>query len=206
MTLKEHYKFHTRKSMKPYANFIIVLVLFISVFQTLASYSSTACGSQDKQIAKWSLVINNEQITSDTTSLAQPVDLINSADQTTVIDAGDECYFDVTINPSETEVAILYSLILNLSTDSNLPEGTTISKYEKYTGVEETLSSTTVVNSNTLSITENINLPNSNTALQNSSIRKYRVFCKLPDSINSEPNQQYTITPKVTVSQNINNN
>ena len=206
MTLKEHYKFHSRKSMKPYLKLCLILVLSISVFHTFVSYSSTATGSQDKQVAKWSLVINDEQITNNTTSLAQPVDLINSADQTTVIDAGDECYFDVTINPSETEVAILYSLILNLSTDSNLPAGTTISKYEKYTGEEETLSSTTVVNSNTLSIAESINLPNSHTSLQNSSIRKYRVFCELPNSINVEENQQYTITPKVTVSQNVNNN
>ena len=206
MTLREYYKFHSRKSMKPYAKLVLILILSISVFHTFASYSSTATGSQGKQVAKWSLVINNEQIASNTTSLAQPVDLINSSDQTTVIDVGDECYFDVTIDPSETEVAILYSVILNLSTDSNLPAGTIISKYEKYTGEEETLSSTTVVNSNTLSVTENINLPNSHTSLQNSSIRKYRVFCELPNSINVEENQQYTITPKVTVSQNVNNN
>ena len=71
MTLNEHYKLHSRKSLKPYASLLLLIVLCIGVFHTFASYSATAGTISGIQIANWSVTINNQQITSGTSSLTR---------------------------------------------------------------------------------------------------------------------------------------
>lgn len=71
MTLNEHYKFHSRKSLKPYASLLLLIVLCIGVFHTFASYSATVGTISGIQIANWSVTINNQQITSGTSSLTR---------------------------------------------------------------------------------------------------------------------------------------
>ena len=71
MTLNEHYKLHSRKSLKPYANLLLLIVLCIGVFHTFASYSTTASAISGIHVANWSVSINNQQITSGTSSLTR---------------------------------------------------------------------------------------------------------------------------------------
>lgn len=71
MTLNEHYKLHSRKSLKPYASLLLLIVLCIGVFHTFASYSATAGAVSGIHVANWSVTINNQQITSGTSSLTR---------------------------------------------------------------------------------------------------------------------------------------
>ena len=205
MTLKEHYSINSRQSIKPYIKLIIFLLLFITVSHTYARYTFTTEPNGKISLAKWNIKINNEDISYSTSNLNTNIQLLNVADNTSQIDAGDECYFDITINPKTTEVAVFYSILIDLD-ESNLPEGTKILKYEKYinTGVNEELSNTQNLNSEMASISEKIELPQARTALDNDSIRRYRIYCKIPFPIDVEENEQYTVTPTITVEQYIN--
>lgn len=71
MTLNEHYKLHSRKSLKPYASLLLLIVLCIGIFHTFASYSTTTSAVPGIHLANWSVAINNEQITSGTNSLTR---------------------------------------------------------------------------------------------------------------------------------------
>ena len=137
-------------------------------------------------------------------NLNNNIELLNTKDNTTNIDSGDECYFDIIINPSTTEVSFSYSISVDLK-ESNLPSGTQILKYEKYvnSGANEELNNTIDINSTNLSITENMLLPEEGIALNNESIRKYRVYCKIPFPIDIDINTLYTVTPTITVMQYI---
>lgn len=87
-----------------------------------------------------------------------------------------------------------------------MPIGTKIEKYEKYTGSSYELDSSSTVNGTTVSITEDINLQNTQGALGDSDIRKYRIYFILPEHINVQKDQQYTVEPEIKVEQKINTN
>ena len=199
MTLKEHYKFHTRKSIKPYFKLIILFFIAITVSHTFGRYTYTTTNQGTVAVAKWNVKINGEEITD---GVAGNISLLNAEDNTTNIDSGDECYFDVTINPTATEVAVFYSISVDLD-ESNLPDGTKIVRYEKYTniGENEELSNTENVNEKTVSISENITLNATQSALDDTSVRRYRIYCKIPFPIDIEKNDEYTLTPHITVKQ-----
>ena len=124
MTLKEHYSINSRKSIKPYFKLIIMFFILITVSHTYARYTYTTTNNGVISVAKWYIEING------TDNLNNNIRLLNVEDNTTNIDSGDECYFDIIINPSTTEVAISYSILVDLA-ESNLPSGAKILKYEK---------------------------------------------------------------------------
>ena len=204
MTLKEHYRCSTRKSLKPFFKLIVLFFIVIAVSQTFARYTSTAANNGAIGIAKWHVEINGQLITATTTGLSANVNLLNATGDTTSIDSKDICYFDLIINPSTTEVSVSYSISVDL-TQSTLPTGTKILKYQKYinTGANETMSGETNINSNTMSVSENIKLLGASTAHGNSSIRRYRIFCEVPFPIDVTQNDMYTINPVVIVEQYI---
>lgn len=203
ITIKEHYKFHSRKSIKPYSRLLLILFMVITVFFTYARYIDNMSGNTLVQIAKWSILVNGENISNNQSSLTNSIQLINSSDGTTSIDAGDTCYFDLVITPITTETALTYSISVDLTdTNCNLPYGTQITSYQKYIGSNETLNGTVTVNNTSTTITENISLTNAQ-ALDNTTIRKYRIYCQIPALINSTQNQQYNIVPSITIQQTI---
>ena len=203
MTLKEHYSINSRKSIKPYFKLVFLLFIFIiTVSHTFARYTFTTANNGVVSIAKWHIVINGEEITNGMNNLSNNIELLNTEDNTTNIDSGDECYFDIIINPKTTEVSVSYSISVDLG-ESNLPNGTQILNYKKYvnTGTNEELSETQNVNSTQVSITENIVLPETQVALNDESIRRYRIYCKIPFPIDIDQNDEYTVTPSITVKQ-----
>ena len=206
MTLQEHYKFHSRKSLKPYFRLILLVFVAVSLYYTFASYLDEGGSTSSMHVAQWSVYVNNERLsTTNSNSLSQSIQLINSADGTTKIDAGDECYFDITINPRYTEVAVSYSITLDLtsSTSSTLPEGTIIEKYLAYIGTEDDEGTETVVNDDNLSISEDVTLSQSQHSLGSDSFRKYRIYCKLPRAIDCVKDQEYWVKPRIVVQQYI---
>ena len=205
MTLKEHYGFNRRKSIKPYIKLFLLIVLIMLISPTFSKYSNSLGSSATLPIAKWQIRINNELVTSQTNQLTNSLDLLNVSDNTNQIDSGDTCYFDILIDPSLTEVAISYSINVDLVLSSDLPSGSTIVKYEKYiyTNNIETLDSTTNLNANTASISENILLPNNQTALSSVSKVKYRFYCKIPFPADITKDDALTVTPNISIEQYI---
>lgn len=133
--------------------------------------------------------------------------MLNVADGTNKIDQGDECYFDIIIDPTSTEVSISYSISIDLSLQENtIPGGTKVSKYEKYIGTSSEASSTTTVDNTTVLISDDIDLPNTQTALGSSDIIKYRIYCILPESINVQKDEELSVVPNIIVKQKIGNN
>ena len=125
--LRYHYKYHNRKSMKPYLRLLLLFLILILFSGTISRYINGAVGENLINIAKWSIKINGEELTPTSSDLSTDISLYNLSDNLTVIDSGDDCYFDITINPVLTEVAISYSIDIDL-TNSNLPNGTLIKK------------------------------------------------------------------------------
>lgn len=206
MTLKEHYSISSRKSIKPYFKLIVLFFILITVSHTYARYTYTSTNNGVISIAKWHIEINGTEITNGATNLNSNIALLNVADDTTNIDSGDECYFDIIINPSTTEVAISYSILVDLA-ESNLPSGAKILKYEKYvnTGANEELDGPeNIINAEMVSITENVTLPETQVALNNSAIRRYRIFCKIPFPADIDKDDDFTATARITVKQYIN--
>lgn len=204
MTLKEHYGFNSRKSIKPYLKLMVLFFTVITISATFAKYAYTTTNNGVISIAKWYIEINGEEIINGASGLGGNISLLNIADNTTNIDSGDECYFDITINPVTTEVAVFYSISIDLD-ESNLPNGTKILKYEKYinTGENEQLDNTENVNATNVSIAENITLSETQTSLDDTAIRRYRVYCKIPFPADIEKDNNFTITPQITVKQYI---
>ncbi len=205
MTLKEHYSINSRKSIKPYFKLIVMFFILITVSHTYARYTYTTTNNGVISVAKWHIEINGTEITNATSNLNSNISLLNAEDNTTNIDSGDECYFDIIINPSTTEVSISYSILIDLA-ESTLPSGAKILKYEKYvnTGADEELDKTENINAETISILENIVLPETQIALNNESIRRYRIFCKIPFPADIDKDEDFTATPRITVKQYIN--
>lgn len=204
MKLKEHYRFNSRKSIKRQLKLLVLFLMLITISHTYARYTYTSPNSGIVSVAKWHIEINGEEITNGTSGLSGNIRLLNVEDNTTNIDSGDECYFDITINPSSTEVSVSYNISIDLD-ESNLPTGTKITKYEKYTntGANETLSKTENVNAKTVSISEKIDLPETQNAHNNSSIRRYRIFCKIPFPADIVKDSSFNVTPRIVVEQYI---
>ena len=107
MTVKEHYKLHNnRKNIKPYIKLVILIALTFTIFSTFARYSSISNGSAIIHLAKWSIKVNGQTITNENNSVS--VSLLNKKDNTSNIDmdSDDECYFNIIMDPTETEVAV----------------------------------------------------------------------------------------------------
>ena len=205
MTLKERYRFNRRKSIRPYIKLFVLIILIMSVSPTFSRYTSMSGANSSLSVAKWLIKINNETITSGTNALTNSINLLNVEDDTTEIDSGDTCYFEITIDPTLTEVAVSYSISVNLTTASNLPVGTKIERYEKYiyTNNTETLDSTTNLNATSASISENIMLPVSQTAFTSTSKVKYRFYCSIPFPTDMTRDASLTVTPSISVEQYI---
>jgi len=204
MTLKEHYLTNRRKNINLYFKLIVTFFFLITFSNTFTRYADTVANNGAVTIAKWHLEINGTEISSASGNLNTNISLLNVDDNTTNIDSGDECYFDIIIDPSTTEVSVSYAILVDLA-ESNLPSGTKITKFEKYIniGANEQLDKTETVNDEDVSISDNIMLSGTQTALNDDSIRRYRFFCKIPFPIDVTKEDSYIISPVITVEQYI---
>ena len=92
---------------------LVIIVTF--VFSTFSRYASESNGDAQVQIAKWQIEVNDELLDNTMTSLSATAPLYNLADGTTSIDAGETCYTDIEIDPTDTEVAVEYSISFDLA-------------------------------------------------------------------------------------------
>lgn len=204
MTLSERYKFHSRKSIKPYFRLLLFVILgIITIVNTMARYNSHTYATSNFQVAKWEISVNNQKIDNTTDTLSSKIKLLNSLDNSQYLKPGDECYFDITINPATTEVSVFYTIAIDLTSGANkLPSGTKIEKYELYSSNSSTPDSTEQVNGTSKTISGSYNLVN-NQALDSSSVRRYRIYCLIPDDAVILNGQEFQVYPVITFEQNI---
>ena len=129
--------------------------------------------------------------------------LLNVSDGSTSLKSGDECYFDIEINPSSTEVSLTYSIDIDLTSGSHpLPSGSTVLRCDLYTGGSATVSDTETFGTTTATINGSIALSNSE-PLNASSIRKYRIYCEIPSNASITDGEEFNVNPVITIDQDI---
>ncbi len=100
---------------------LLVIILFsitVIVFNdTLALFETNAQGIINNDIGKWVIKVNNETITStenETIDINSFVYTSNPRVEDGYIAPGGNAYFDLTVDATECDVAVLYSIDLNL--------------------------------------------------------------------------------------------
>lgn len=102
---------------------ICALILCITqIQQTYAKYLDTKEGDTDFTIAKWKILVNQQDITKASTmsSLINPVYIENEHMKEGVIAPGREGYFDLVIDSSNTEVSFRYDISVTSSENSSV--------------------------------------------------------------------------------------
>lgn len=102
---------------------ICALILCITqIQQTYAKYLDTKEGDTDFTIAKWKILVNQQDITEASTmsSLINPVYIENEHMKEGVIAPGREGYFDLVIDSSNTEVSFRYDISVTSSENSSV--------------------------------------------------------------------------------------
>lgn len=102
---------------------ICALILCITqIQQTYAKYLDTKEGDTDFTIAKWKILVNQQDITEASTmsSLITPVYIENEHIKEGVIAPGREGYFDLVIDSSNTEVSFRYDISVTSSENSSV--------------------------------------------------------------------------------------
>ncbi len=102
---------------------ICALILCITqIQQTYAKYLDTKEGDTDFTIAKWKILVNQQDITEASTmsSLITPVYIENEHMKEGVIAPGREGYFDLVIDSSNTEVSFRYDISVTSSENSSV--------------------------------------------------------------------------------------
>ena len=102
---------------------ICALILCITqIQQTYAKYLDTKEGDTDFTIAKWKILVNQQDITEASTmsSLITPVYIENEHIKEGVIAPGREGYLDLVIDSSNTEVSFRYDISVTSSENSSV--------------------------------------------------------------------------------------
>lgn len=139
MTLKEKYTIKNKKRIKQFIFLYSILVIFFVIYSTFAKYENRSEGYTKIAVANWNISLNGKLLTNNNATLVDSIKLIpttgidnigtNSDGNNSIkIKPGQAGYFDIEIDPTDTEVSLWYRITLDLS-NSNLPEGLSISSY-----------------------------------------------------------------------------
>jgi len=114
-------------------SFLITIFLITSTF---ALFESESDGEVELGIAKWNIDVNNNNITSGLTE-SFTIDEFNYSASNNIEDnyiaPGRNGYFEIVINPNDTEVAIRYDITFDVDTSYQENLGYTVSALGGYT-------------------------------------------------------------------------
>lgn len=177
--------------------FLVLLVLFISTFQsTYSRYVSAATGTVSVEVAHWSLAVNNQDIvgsTNNTVSLT-PTIVQNANVAEGKMAPGSQGYIDIFINPKDIEVSYDMTVSLSGGIDGNSDLSTTDLRIYKY-GMQQGTSYNSANTSNEVSLTQanviNINqtfLLNNHNTVTGYSPYVLRIFFQWYDGVDNITN------------------
>ena len=117
MTLNERYRVHNKlKSDKLLLIYILFLFIFIisTSFARFVTESNTTLGLE---IANWCIKINDTQITQETSTIMNDIELITTENisEDGFIKPGQSGYFDIILDPQYTEVSLKYKILIDVS-------------------------------------------------------------------------------------------
>ena len=128
MTLNERYRVHNKnRTNKSLLLYLFVFALFI--FSTSFSrYLNIETSSFKAELANWRIKINGIEINQNTSTIKNEMDLVvtEKESQDGKIMPGQKGYFDITIDPQYTEVALKYNISLDTT---SLPKGIKLKEY-----------------------------------------------------------------------------
>ena len=106
--------------------YIIISIIFIIIIasliigNTVAKYITSASSNADINIARWQVLVNNQDITSATTlnNVITPIFPGNENIANGVIAPTAEGYFDIVIDATNTDVSLSYEITISPNEDS----------------------------------------------------------------------------------------
>lgn len=163
-----------RSHVVSYCLVIFLVTLLFVTSNSYARYISRGTTYLAMSVAKWCLEVNGVNVTSQTTTINDEINLIitENATQDGAIQAGQKGYFDISIDPKYTEVSLSYRI--NIDT-SNLPSNIVLTKYS----INNFDTKFDMPSNNTF---EGQILLNNNVALSNLDKKVYRIYWEWPSS------------------------
>jgi hypothetical protein len=137
---------------------LISLFYLVSTIQsTYAKYTSAAQANTNISVARWNILINNQDIknNSDFSNTITPTFAGTTNIASNIIAPTSEGYFDVVVNGNNTDVKFQYTITLTVPTTSNVSD----LKIFKYTIDEDTTEHTFT---DTYTLTNTVNLADTN--------------------------------------------
>lgn len=135
MTLKEKYTVRNKKRLKQYIFMYSILVIFFAAYTTFAKYENLSEGTTNISLANWKIALNGKELTKSNNTLADQI-VLKDFNNSEKIGPGQTGYFDIEINPADTEVSFWYKITLDLE-KSKLPVDMNITKYSIDEGITE---------------------------------------------------------------------
>lgn len=191
MTLSERYRINNIRKTRRYNKLYIIyflISLFFVLSLTVSRYTSVSEVDVQADVALWKIAINNVQISQNTT-LANSIKIVKNSGTSTVILPGETGYFDIVIDPTDTEVSIQYELTIDFS---GMPSDMQI------TGYSLNSSSTNTFPANN-KLSGEIRLDDG--PLDSTDKQTYRVYWKWIGSSTQLTSTQYLISTNVNVKQ-----
>ena len=150
---------------------------------TYAKYISTATSTTSTSIARWKILVNNDDVTlgSSSTSLITPVFPGNSNIKNDVLAPNAEGYFDLVIDASNVDVSFKYTISISVNQNSAVNE-LVATKYIINGGTD------TLFEEGSQSFTKNVLFENREEPIY------IRVYVKWDDSLNIMNNASDTAT------------
>lgn len=198
MKLKERYKTKGKRRFIRFIIFYLFFAILLIMTSTFSRYATIQEGQPKAYIANWAVKINNEDITNKTT-LSNVITLVPDSMKETTTDnkiaPGKYGHFDLIINPTGTEVAVEYTISLDVT---NLPQGIVLTNYEIIEdSIFQSFTDTNIVGE--------INLSNKEQALSENDKKTIRVYWEWKEDSTYIPTEDdsYDISVMINIRQKL---
>ena len=198
MKLKERYKTKGKRRFIRFIIFYLFFAILLIMTSTFSRYATIQEGQPKAYIANWAVKINNEDITNKTT-LSNVITLVPDSMKETTTDnkiaPGKYGHFDLIINPTGTEVAVEYTISLDVT---NLPQGIVLTNYEIIEdSIFQSFTDTNIVGE--------INLSNKEQALSENDKKTIRVYWEWKEDSTyiSTEDDSYDISVMINIRQKL---
>ena len=170
MTLTEKYRFRSGGHKVHILIFILIIAIIMTIATTFSRYKRLSSSSAVLTFAKWNISVNDTVISNsqNNSNIEVPIVIENGLEDN-IIRNGNTGYFEIEIDPTDTEVGVEYTINLSfVKLPSNLLSNMLFESYSLDGG-------TTKNNISNNSISGNI-LLGSKASLDSNDVKTYRVY------------------------------
>lgn len=137
-------KDNTNKKILLLLSFIFLIISLSTIKNTYAKYITSASGDANIQIARWKILINNQDVVEqkEITNVITPIFEGTNHIASNVIAPTAEGYFDILIDATNTDVSLKYEVTTNNTDESDVSD-LEISAYSIDNGEKQEIDTTT---------------------------------------------------------------